>query len=156
MCEYPVESYEARELSCDGLDNDCDGSTDEQLNAPTANLSEGVCESALKQCEGEQGWGEPKYALHSENYELEEQTCDLLDNDCDGTGRGVRLFEDVNHCGGCGLVCAYSNANAACQESRCEMTDCLPNYYDLLITIDGQSMLVSFAERRPTRSALCR
>ena len=50
---------------CDGLDNDCDSSTDESLSAPTANLTNGVCSGQVKVCQGSSGWEEPNYNLIS-------------------------------------------------------------------------------------------
>ena len=35
---------------CDGLDNDCDGATDEDLVAPPGNVQEGVCGGLTKRC----------------------------------------------------------------------------------------------------------
>lgn len=69
---------------CDGLDNDCDESTDEDLTAPAANKTNGVCEGATKVCGGVSGWQEPDYSEIA-NYETVESSCfDELDNDCDG------------------------------------------------------------------------
>jgi len=44
--------YTAVAEICDGDDNDCDGSTDEGLTAPAANLQEGVCNGSVKVCNG--------------------------------------------------------------------------------------------------------
>ena len=41
-----VAGYEAEELTCDGLDNDCDGLVDEGLDAPLAQNQQGVCGGA--------------------------------------------------------------------------------------------------------------
>ena len=67
---------------CDGRDNDCDGFADNGLFLQHI-IEHGVCSDALKICGGVAGWQEPSYAL-IEGYEVEEGTCDGLDNDCDG------------------------------------------------------------------------
>ena len=48
---------------CDGKDNDCDGQTDEELEAPLADKREGVCTGAQKICAGINGWQEPDYTV---------------------------------------------------------------------------------------------
>jgi hypothetical protein len=78
-----ITGYEADETSCDGLDNDCDGSADEDLSGQAADLTEGVCVGQVKTCDGINGWSEPDYTLIT-GYEATETTCDGLDNDCDG------------------------------------------------------------------------
>ncbi|MGA1842501.1 MAG: putative metal-binding motif-containing protein [bacterium] len=67
---------------CDGFDNDCDGSVDEELTAPLADKQHGVCANQTKVCDGINGYIEPDYTLIPE-YEDNEITCDSLDNDCD-------------------------------------------------------------------------
>jgi hypothetical protein len=77
-----IVGYESVELTCDGLDNDCDGEVDEELDAPDANLTSGVCLGSLKVCAGSTGWQEPDYFAIA-GYETGELSCDGLDNDCD-------------------------------------------------------------------------
>jgi len=73
-------SYQAEESSCDGLDNDCDGQVDEGLTGGPCPLQLGVCAGAVREC-GAAGCDAARYGP---DYELDEQTCDDLDNDCDG------------------------------------------------------------------------
>ena len=78
------DSYEATEASCDGLDNDCDGLTDEAVKAPAdACPSVGACAGATigASCVGGDWLCDPA-ALP--DFQVTETRCDGKDNDCDG------------------------------------------------------------------------
>ncbi|MBW1871224.1 MAG: hypothetical protein JRJ19_04115, partial [Deltaproteobacteria bacterium] len=78
--------YEANdESTCDGLDNDCDDSTDENIVGPACPLLTGVCTNSRQPCNGAAGFGECDASVYGSDYEADETTCDDLDNDCDGT-----------------------------------------------------------------------
>ena len=74
-CVAP-ETYEEAETLCDGLDNDCDGITDENCPCDFNDAPEGVCTIAERNDIGE--------CLEPEGFEAQEASCDDLDNDCDG------------------------------------------------------------------------
>ena len=96
--------YEPSESSCDGLDNDCDGSVDSGLTAPSASMTSGVCSGAVQFCGGTSGWQEPNYASLFSDFESSESTCDGLDNDCDGqTDEDFDLGEACDGVGECGI-----------------------------------------------------
>ncbi len=76
--------YEAEETRCDGMDNDCDGTTDEgcsceEGSSQSCGSSEGACAAGSQPCTGGT-WG----ACTGEIGPMGE-TCDGVDNDCDGT-----------------------------------------------------------------------
>jgi len=70
---------------CDGLDNDCDTFTDEDLTPPLCEEQDGVCLGSTKTCGGALGWLVCDASNYGADYETNEVSCDdVLDNDCDG------------------------------------------------------------------------
>ncbi len=62
--------------ACDGIDNDCNGSVDDELGTTTCGLGE--CEHTIDNCAG----GEEQLCDPLEG--ATDEVCDQLDNDCDG------------------------------------------------------------------------
>ncbi|MBM4321033.1 MAG: hypothetical protein FJ125_14045, partial [Deltaproteobacteria bacterium] len=76
---------------CDGLDNDCNGTVDDDLADPQlCENQDGVCRGARKTCGGVRGYLPCSSANYPAEYESNETRCDRLDNDCDG-----RLDEEL-------------------------------------------------------------
>lgn len=76
ICESSTELY-------NGLDDDCDGDIDEYvINVPSATLQLGLCEQSYQVCQ-EGVFVDPNFNM-LDGYEPIEQSCDGLDNDCDG------------------------------------------------------------------------
>ncbi|MBM4371946.1 MAG: hypothetical protein FJ098_09845, partial [Deltaproteobacteria bacterium] len=83
-CQGPTAmGWEVTEASCDGVDNDCDGLTDQGLSNPSScpGFGKGVCTAGISApCQNAQ-WA-CSYAAVT-GYEAVEATCDGKDNDCD-------------------------------------------------------------------------
>jgi len=125
-CAYAEygSDYEPVELSCDGLDNDCDGLADNGLPLQLCSAQEGVCAGSVKTCGGENLWQECGPAEYGPDFEAVEVTCDYKDNDCDGqVDEPFDLATDLNNCGYCGYVCASPpHSNPYCEFSACGYT----------------------------------
>jgi hypothetical protein len=128
---------------CDGLDNDCDGATDESLATPACDNQQGVCAGSVRTCGGVSGWSACGTADYGPNYQtLEEGACDKLDNDCNGTVDDLwldpfgRYVSDEN-CGSCGYSCVgrLPNATSTCSITDsfpvCVISECHPGQFDL-------------------------
>ncbi len=125
---------------CDGIDNDCDSATDETF--PDKGK---VCTVGVGQCVVTGTWecnvAQNGVVCPAEEGDPVAETCDYLDNDCDGQTdqtfkSGGKYYTDAA-CGNCFTDCTeiYDLPNAAgqCDSSgvpACRMV-CDTNYYDL-------------------------
>ena len=134
---------------CDGLDNDCNGGTDEGYdkqsdirfcgNCKPCSLSKAVPRCTAGACQIEAcspGWinldlmpaNGCEYSCTFRGLDL----CNGQDDDCDGmTDEGIDKNTDPSNCGGCGTVCRFPNAVAACQQGSCKQGACAANFKDL-------------------------
>ncbi|HEY4393104.1 MAG TPA: MopE-related protein [Polyangia bacterium] len=83
-CETPCFKTNGGVEICDGLDNDCNGTVDDNPGPPTVTcLTKGVCAGTTPTCANQNGW----VCNYPATYEAIEDTkfgCDGLDNDCNG------------------------------------------------------------------------
>ncbi|HRE90481.1 MAG TPA: hypothetical protein PK095_15225, partial [Myxococcota bacterium] len=110
-CVYEREALEGvADATCDSVDEDCDGATDEDYVGVTVTCGVGPCvATGQTQCQGgtvvESCTPAPRLALR-------DITCDGIDDDCDGTDDDDVAMATIT----CGLgVCAGQEGVSMCQ-----------------------------------------
>ncbi len=114
--------------TCNGLDDDCDGSFDENITVSGncgPDTDTGECSFGTQICIGG--------AIQCSGAVLPElEQCDVLDRDCDGDSlNGFNLATDVRNCGACGTVCSGDNAFMGCVANTCVIAACETDFFDL-------------------------
>ena len=156
-CEAECTPEFAGVEQCDGEDNDCDGTIDEDFDLESDGEHCGGCgqrcgfANAGAQCvdslcrlaacdpgfidaDGIADNGCETRCVPS-NDRIE--TCDGVDNDCNGVvDDGFDLETDPENCGGCGqmdetFICRLPNAEVTCLAGACAIDRCEPGFADI-------------------------
>ncbi|MFH1811177.1 MAG: MopE-related protein [Pseudomonadota bacterium] len=130
-------SYERVEHTCDGLDNDCDGTTDPGCQCMPGQtrscegLDVGACDPGEQQCQAVgSAWEWRAQCVGTIGPATE--TCNELDDDCDGeVDEDFDLAADPLHCGACTTVCDLEGAEAICVDGQCALGRCEQGHHDL-------------------------
>ncbi len=102
--------------TCNGIDDDCDGTIDEGQMPSTCGV--GACARTSDTCiDG--GIASCVPGLPTT------EVCNSLDDDCDGTvDNTFDTMTSVQNCGSCGNTCALSNASPVCTGGTCRVGTC--------------------------------
>ncbi len=110
------DAHEAAAETCNGVDDNCDGTVDEGQMAATCGV--GACVRNTAACV------DGGIAMCTPGAPTTE-TCNGVDDDCDGTvDDGFDTMTDVRQCGACGNVCNLPNATPTCTAGTCRVATC--------------------------------
>jgi hypothetical protein len=133
-CEYTCPVNPPVDEACNGLDDDCDGNVDNGNPGGGQPCTEtcpngtclGQCTPGIRQCAGDGTF------LCIPGIGPSIETCDGVDNDCNGTvDDGFDLQNDPKNCGACGTSCDVPNGVGSCQAGACVFVECKPGFADL-------------------------
>ncbi|HMI93672.1 MAG TPA: MopE-related protein, partial [Polyangiales bacterium] len=156
----PARSGTPSGESCDAVDNDCDGATDE--GAPTAYDGSSCCDLAgFPCCPGNRGTmqcsaGSVRCVYAPGGDFPQQEVCgdgpggtadsgsNPADDDCNGVvDQGFNLQTDPNNCGACGVTCTPSVADPhgviVCSQGACTVGACQTGYVDSDFDDDGST-----------------
>ena len=126
-CEYRCDLSNGGVEDCDGQDNDCDALTDEGLTSRTCSVGNqyGTC-TGSESCDGANGW------IGCDAPTPEPETCDDIDNNCDGLTDAADGTLELAPCELQQGVCAGAVHRAGlCQDGGwlpCQAVDYGPDY----------------------------
>ncbi len=132
-CEYECSPSNGGVEKCDGLDDDCNGLTDDGI---TCNCTDGVsseCTVPNTQCiHGTRTCNDGDWGICQDNIYNHAETCDALDNDCDGyvdedfMNDARTIYTDDNNCSECGKVCEDVHSDNSCIKTGASAGTCKP------------------------------
>jgi hypothetical protein len=136
---------------CDGIDNNCNGETDESFDLQNDPSNCGECgrtceyAHAFGECsDGQCAMGDCLPGFHDVNEDPADgceygclptnngtETCDAIDNDCNGeTDETFDLENDPLNCGQCHRVCVFFKGVGGCTDGECVLVSCRSGYVD--------------------------
>ncbi len=135
--DYSGSQYQGSPDICDGLDNNCNGQTDEDYGAGQTCIGIGVCgevpgewecaSTNSRRCSTMPGGSADRSS---------EEICNEKDDDCNGyVDETFDFSTDPSNCGGCNIDCEAPNGVPDCDNGRCVVAGCSSGYYD----IDGEA-----------------